>query len=147
MPGSDGSSFRACFGPGHEFRAAFAEAAAAAGIAQFVNRPDYPQGNGRVERSFLTDDLEFREVEDLATTADGLERQLALWNRIYEEIRPTSRLATSRRTSSMQNGSRSDGRHGRAVRDVLTHHRPFTCLLALCTLAPRSVAHSATYVR
>ena len=73
---------------GHEFRGEFEQAAAAAGIAQFVNRPNYPQGNGRVERSFLTDDQEFHEVEELATTAEGLERQLAVWNRIYEEIRP-----------------------------------------------------------
>ena len=77
---------------GHEFRGAFEQAALDAGIAQFVNRPNYPQGNGRVERSFLTDDQEFHEVEDLATTADGLERQLAVWNRIYEEIRPHQAL-------------------------------------------------------
>lgn len=77
---------------GHEFRGAFAEAAAAAGIPQYTNRPNYPQGNGRVERSFLTDDQEFHEVEELATTAKGLERQLAVWNRIYEEIRPHQAL-------------------------------------------------------
>lgn len=48
---------------GHELRGAFALAATAAGIAQYTNRPNYPQGNGRVERSFLTDDQEFHEVE------------------------------------------------------------------------------------
>lgn len=77
---------------GHEFRGEFEQAALAAGIAQFINRSNYPQGNGRVERSFLTDDQEFHEVEDLATTAEGLERQLAVWNRIYEEIRPHQAL-------------------------------------------------------
>lgn len=77
---------------GHEFRGEFALAAAAAGVAQFTNRPNYPQGNGRVERSFLTDDQEFHEVEELASTADGLERQLATWNKVYEEIRPHQSL-------------------------------------------------------
>ena len=77
---------------GHEFRGEFAAAAAAAGIAQYVNRPNYPQGNGRVERSFLTDDQEFHEVEELATTAEGLERQLAVWNQVYEQIRPHQAL-------------------------------------------------------
>lgn len=77
---------------GHEFRGAFEQAAAAAGIPQFTNRPNYPQGNGRVERSFLTDDQEFHEVEEIATTTAGLERQLAVWNRIYEEIRPHQAL-------------------------------------------------------
>lgn len=77
---------------GSEFQGEFALAAAAAGIAHFVNRPNYPQGNGRVERSFLTDDLEFHEVEELATTVEGLERQLIVWNRVYEEIRPHQAL-------------------------------------------------------
>jgi len=77
---------------GHEFRGEFALAAAAAGITQYTNRPDYPQGNGRVERSFLTDDQEFHEVEELASTAEGLERQLVVWNRVYEEIRPHQAL-------------------------------------------------------
>ena len=77
---------------GHEFRGEFEMAAAAAGIAQYINRPNYPQGNGRVERAFLTDDQEFHEVEDLARTAEGLDRQLAVWNQIYEEIRPHQSL-------------------------------------------------------
>lgn len=77
---------------GHEFRGDFAIAAAAAGISQFTNRPNYPQGNGRVERSFLTDDLEFHEVEELVPTAEGLQRQLAVWNHVYEEIRPHQAL-------------------------------------------------------
>jgi len=77
---------------GSEFRGAFAAAALAAGITQYTNRPNYPQGNGRVERSFLTDDQEFHEVEELASTAEGLERQLVVWNRVYEEIRPHQSL-------------------------------------------------------
>ena len=77
---------------GHEFRGEFALAAAAAGITQYTNRPNYPQGNGRVERSFLTDDQEFHEVEELTPTAEGLERQLVVWNRVYEEIRPHQAL-------------------------------------------------------
>jgi len=52
----------------------------------------HPQGNGRIERSFLTDDLEFHQVEELATNAGALERQLIVWNATYEQIRPHQAL-------------------------------------------------------
>lgn len=77
---------------GSEFKGEFAQAVAAAGITDHVNRPHYPQGNGRIERSFRTDDLEFHEVEDLATSAGALERQLTVWNAVYEQIRPHQAL-------------------------------------------------------
>ncbi len=77
---------------GSEFLGAFIAAAAEAGITHYFNRPNYPKGQGRVERSFLTDDQEFHEVEELAATASGLERQLIAWNAVYEDIRPHQAL-------------------------------------------------------
>ncbi len=51
-----------------------------------------PVGECRVERSFLTDDLEFHQVEDLPTAIGELEQALAAWNHISEEIRPHQAL-------------------------------------------------------
>ena len=77
---------------GSEYMAEFAQTAEALGITQYVNRPNYPQGQGRVERSFLTDDLEFHEVEDLPTSLPELQTRLAAWNHVYEEVRPHAAL-------------------------------------------------------
>ena len=77
---------------GSEYMAEFAQSCAALGITQYVNRPNYPQGQGRVERSFLTDDLEFHQVEDLPTSLPELQLRLAAWNQVYEEIRPHAAL-------------------------------------------------------
>ena len=77
---------------GSEYMAEFAQTAAALGITQYVNRPNYPQGQGRVERSFLTDDLEFHQVEDLPSSVAELQVRLAAWNHVYEEIRPHAAL-------------------------------------------------------
>lgn len=77
---------------GSEFMAEFAAAAKAAGVAHYVDRPNYPQGQGRIERSFLSDVLECYEVEGLPHGLDELDRQLAAWNRVYEEIRPHQAL-------------------------------------------------------
>lgn len=77
---------------GSEFMADFAAAAKAAGVAHYVNRPNYPQGQGRVERSFLTDVRECYEVDDRPPGIDALERQLAQWNRVYEDVRPHQAL-------------------------------------------------------
>lgn len=77
---------------GHEFLGDFIAAAAAAGIPHYFNRPNYPQGQGRVERSFLTDDQEFHEVEELQQAPAALEHQLLAWNAVYEEVRPHQAL-------------------------------------------------------
>jgi putative transposase len=77
---------------GSEYMGEFAQTAAALGITQYVNRPNYPKGQGRVERSFLTDDLEFHQVEDMPHTVPELEAALAAWNHIYEEVRPHQAL-------------------------------------------------------
>ncbi|MEX2220557.1 MAG: helix-turn-helix domain-containing protein [Candidatus Rokuibacteriota bacterium] len=77
---------------GSEFKGAFAAAAAAAGIPHYVNRPNYPQGQGRVERSFLTDVLECYEVDDPPRGIAELEQALREWNHVYEQIRPHQAL-------------------------------------------------------
>lgn len=89
---------------GSEYMGEFATTAAALGITQYVNRPNYPKGQGRVERSFLTDDLEFHQVEDLPTSLGELGRALApgiTSMRRCVHIRP---WGTSRRTPSMLDG-------------------------------------------
>lgn len=77
---------------GSEFMGAFAAAATAAGIPHYVNRPNYPQGQGRVERSFLTDVLECYEVDELPRDIEALERTLRRWNDVYESVRPHQAL-------------------------------------------------------
>ncbi|HEV8229537.1 MAG TPA: helix-turn-helix domain-containing protein [Candidatus Limnocylindria bacterium] len=77
---------------GSEYMGEFAQTAAALGITQYVNRPNYPKGQGRVERSFLTDDVEFHQVDDLPMAIGELVPRLAAWNHIYEEVRPHQAL-------------------------------------------------------
>ena len=57
-------------------------------MTHYFNRPNYPRGNGRIERSFLTDEEEFCQVEDLPADLGGLEQALLDWNRTYETVRP-----------------------------------------------------------
>ena len=52
---------------GSEFLKEFGAAIAELQLTHYFNRPNYPQGNGRVERSFRTDEEEFYQVEDLPT--------------------------------------------------------------------------------
>lgn len=77
---------------GSEFMGDFAAAVAAAGVAHYVNRPNYPKGQGRVERTFLTDDLEFHEVEEMPSSVRALEPMLLAWNVVYEDVRPHQAL-------------------------------------------------------
>ena len=61
-------------------------------LTHYFNRPNYPQGNGRIERSFRTDEEEFYQVEDLPADLGGLEQALLAWNRTYETVRPHQAL-------------------------------------------------------
>jgi len=61
-------------------------------LSHYFNRPNYPQGNGRIERSFRTDDEEFYQVEELPTDVGGLEAALFAWNGVYERVRPHQAL-------------------------------------------------------
>ena len=72
---------------GPEFLGDFGAAAAQLQITHYFNRPYYPQGNGRIERSFRTDDDEFYHVEELPADFGGLEAALIAWNHRYETRR------------------------------------------------------------
>jgi len=61
-------------------------------LTHYFNRPNYPQGNGCIERSFRTDDEEFYQVEEIPADLDGLEAALLHWNQIYERVRPHQAL-------------------------------------------------------
>ena len=61
-------------------------------MTHYFNRPNYLQGNGRIERSFRTDEEEFYQVEDLPADLGGLEQALLAWNRTYETVRPHQAL-------------------------------------------------------
>ena len=56
-------------------------------LTHYFNRPNYPQGNGCIERSLRTDDEEFYQVEELPADLGGLEAALVAWNQIYEQVR------------------------------------------------------------
>ena len=77
---------------GPEFLGAFAVGARRLGLTHYYNRPYYPQGNGRIERSFKTDEEEFYQVEVLPADLRGLAVQLAAWNQTYETVRPHQAL-------------------------------------------------------
>ena len=77
---------------GSEFLKEFGAAIAELQLTHYFNRPNYPQGNGRIERSFRTDEEEFYQVEDLPADLGGLEQALLAWNRTYETVRPHQAL-------------------------------------------------------
>jgi transposase InsO family protein len=77
---------------GPEFLGEFAVGARRLGLVHYYNRPHYPQGNGRIERSFKTDEEEFYQVEDLPADLRGLAHKLAAWNKTYETVRPHQAL-------------------------------------------------------
>ena len=72
---------------GPEFLGEFGKTAAELQLTHYFNRPYYPQGNGRIERSFRTDDEEFYHVQDLPADFSGLHAALLAWNHRYESWR------------------------------------------------------------
>jgi transposase InsO family protein len=77
---------------GPEYLGDFAVGARRLGLTHYYNRPYYPQGNGRIERCFKTDEEEFYQVEDLPADLRGLDRKLQAWNHTYETVRPHQAL-------------------------------------------------------
>ncbi len=77
---------------GSEFLGTFGPTAEELHLVHYVNRPNYPQGNGRIERSFRTDEEEFYQVEELPADLGSLEAALLRWNRVYETVRPHQAL-------------------------------------------------------
>lgn len=72
---------------GAEFLGDFTKTVAELRLTHYFNRPYYPQGNGRIERSFRTDDDEFYHVQDLPADFGGLKDALLAWNHRYESRR------------------------------------------------------------
>ena len=72
---------------GSEFLGAFTKTVAELRLTHYFNRPYYPQGNGRSERSFRTDDDEFYHVYDLPADFAALKNALLAWNHRYESWR------------------------------------------------------------
>ncbi|HLE04883.1 MAG TPA: helix-turn-helix domain-containing protein [Anaerolineales bacterium] len=72
---------------GPEFLGHFTKTVAELQLTHYFNRPYYPQGNGRIERSFRTDDDEFYHVYDLPADFGGLKNALLAWNHRYESWR------------------------------------------------------------
>ena len=72
---------------GSEFLGDFTKTVAELQLTHYFNRPYYPQGNGRIERSFRTDDDEFYHVYDLPADFGGLKEALLAWNHRYESWR------------------------------------------------------------
>ena len=62
---------------GSEFLKDFQAASTDLCITHYFNRPRYPQGNGRIERSFRTYEEEFYLVVDLPPTSAGWSRPLS----------------------------------------------------------------------
>jgi transposase InsO family protein len=77
---------------GSEFLKEFGPTVEELQLAHYFNRPNYPQGNGRVERSFRTDEEEFYQVEELPADLSGLQAALLRWNQVYETVRPHQAL-------------------------------------------------------
>jgi transposase InsO family protein len=72
---------------GAEFLGDFTKTVAELRLTHYFNRPYYPQGNGRIERSFRTDNDEFYHVYDLPADFGGLNDALLAWNHRYESWR------------------------------------------------------------
>ncbi len=77
---------------GSEFLGAFIQTTNELNLPHYFNRPNYPQGNGQIERSFRTDEEEFYQVQELPADLGGLEAALLAWNRVYEQVRPHQAL-------------------------------------------------------
>jgi len=77
---------------GSEFLGTFGPTVEALGLTHYFNRPNYPQGNGQVERSFRTDEEEFYQIEELPADLGGQEAALLRWNQVYETVRPHQAL-------------------------------------------------------
>ena len=77
---------------GSEFLGAFRLATEELKLPHYFNRPNYPQGNGQIERSFRTDEEEFYQMEDLPAELGRLEAALLAWNWVYEQVRPHQAL-------------------------------------------------------
>jgi transposase InsO family protein len=77
---------------GSEFLDDFSRTAAELKLTHYFNSPNNPQGSGRIEGSFRTDEEESCQVEELPADIGGLEAALIAWNHLYETVRPHQAL-------------------------------------------------------
>jgi len=77
---------------GSEFLKDFGPVVEELKLIHYFNRPNYPQGNGCIERSFRTDEEEFYQVEELPADLSGQEAALLRWNDVYQRVRPHQAL-------------------------------------------------------
>ena len=77
---------------GHEFQAKFHWHVEDIGIRHAYIKPGRPNLNGKVERSHLTDELEFYQLLSYKGDVD-LEKKLERWEKFYNGDRPHSALA------------------------------------------------------
>lgn len=77
---------------GSEFLKDFGPVVEELKLIHYFNRPNYPQGNGRIERSFRTDEEEFYQVEELPADLGRQEAALLRWNEVYQRVRPHQAL-------------------------------------------------------
>ena len=111
---------------GSEFLGDFGPAVRKLQLTHYFNRPNYPQGNGRIERVFRTDEDEFLQVYDLPKTLPQLEEALLAWNHTYETVRPHQALGYKTPHQFYLDLARSTtlSQKGAPVRHVLTQHKP-----------------------
>ena len=76
---------------GHEFQAKFHWHVEDLGMRHVYIKPGRPNLNGKVERSHLTDQLEFYQLLDYTDDVD-LREKLAVWEEFYNVHRPHSSL-------------------------------------------------------
>ena len=112
---------------GSEFLGDFGKTVTELQLAHYFNRPNYPQGNGRIERSFRTDDDEFYHVQELPADIGGLETALLAWNHVYETRRPHQALGYLTPERFYQQWvATNHQKKGGGVRYVLTQHTRLT---------------------
>lgn len=103
---------------GAEFLKDFGTKVAELKLTHYFNRPNYPQGNGRVERSFRTDEEEFYQVEDLPADLGRLEAALLAWNQVYEQVRPHEALGYKTPEQFFQNWLNNHSTRKKALSDI-----------------------------
>ncbi len=67
---------------GSEFLKEFGPVAKELKLTHYFNHLNYPQGNGRIERSFRTEEDEFYQVEEMPAHLGGIEAALLQWNHV-----------------------------------------------------------------
>ena len=77
---------------GSEFEATFEEACKGRGIKLYVLPPRSPKLNGCVERAHRTHIEEFYEVQEFSLDMATLNRELIVWERVYNTVRPHQAL-------------------------------------------------------